>query len=99
MKICMYGMPIINERVRGAKKPRRRYLRNHWPGIPMGRCCPRRLVFSDKNAATGINYYRLKMIDNDGAFKYSNMLTFTSGAITGVQMVVAPNPTVDMINV
>jgi hypothetical protein len=56
-------------------------------------------AFSDKNAAGGINYYRLKMIDNDGAFKYSNILTFTLGGFTNVQMVIAPNPTANMINV
>jgi hypothetical protein len=56
-------------------------------------------AFNDKNATTGINYYRLKMIDNDGAFKYSNLLMFTLGAPAGIQIVVAPNPTVDMINV
>lgn len=56
-------------------------------------------VFTDKNATTGTNYYRLKMIDNDAAFKYSGILTFTLGATTGTQMVIAPNPTAEMINV
>jgi len=56
-------------------------------------------AFSDKNATTGIIYYRLKMIDNDAAFKYSYILTFNLGAATGTQMVIAPNPTVDFINV
>jgi hypothetical protein len=56
-------------------------------------------AFSDKNAAAGVNYYRLKMIDNDGAVTYSNMVTFTLGDLTRVQMIVSPNPTVDMINV
>ncbi|OQP58437.1 T9SS type A sorting domain-containing protein [Niastella populi] len=56
-------------------------------------------AFNDKNAATGNNYYRLKMIDNDAAFKFSNVLTFTSGPTTGMQMVVAPNPATDLINI
>lgn len=56
-------------------------------------------AFNDKNANTGINYYRLKMIDNDGVFKYSNILTFTIGTTTGIQIAVVPNPTVNMINV
>ncbi|MCS3797684.1 hypothetical protein [Niastella sp. OAS944] len=31
-------------------------------------------AFNDKNTNPGINYYRLKMTDNDGVFKYSNIL-------------------------
>jgi hypothetical protein len=38
-------------------------------------------------------------IDSDVAFKYSNILTYTLGATTGTQMVIAPNPTADLINV
>jgi hypothetical protein len=57
-------------------------------------------AFNDKNAGTGSNYYRLKIIDNDAAFKYSNILSFTLGAsTTGMQMVVAPNPATEMINI
>lgn len=56
-------------------------------------------AFNDKNAGTGNNYYRLKMIDNDAAFKYSNTLTFNLGTVTSMQMVVAPNPTADLINI
>jgi hypothetical protein len=56
-------------------------------------------VFSDKNAAPGNNYYRLKMIDNDASYKYSNMLTFSVEQMAGAKIVVAPNPVVNKISV
>lgn len=54
-------------------------------------------VFSDKNAVTGINYYRLKMIDDNTAYKYSSMLTFTLGQNLAASVLIAPNPIVDKI--
>lgn len=55
-------------------------------------------AFTDDDATTGANYYRLKMVDKDAVFKYSHILTFTFGASAGIKMVVAPNPTVETIN-
>jgi hypothetical protein len=53
--------------------------------------------FTDYAPATGTNYYRLKMIDNDGSFAYSpiRILNF-DGANT---IVVYPNPTEDMLTI
>lgn len=54
-------------------------------------------AFSDKSAAPGVNYYRLKMIDNNTSFKYSGVLTFSLAQTAGASVVVAPNPIVDKI--
>jgi hypothetical protein len=56
-------------------------------------------VFSDKNAIPGSNYYRLKMIDNDASFKYSNILTFSITQTTGAKVLIAPNPVAGNIGV
>jgi hypothetical protein len=47
----------------------------------------------------GANYYRLKMIDNDAAYKYSNTLMFSVAETAGARIAIAPNPIVDKINV
>ncbi len=54
-------------------------------------------LFEDKNPAVGINYYRLKQVDLNGAFTYSAVKSYTvreSGAL-----VVLPNPTADYLTV
>lgn len=43
-------------------------------------------------AAEPVIYYRLKMIDKDGKFKYSGVVTIKSGNIRSLQVQVAPNP-------
>jgi hypothetical protein len=48
-------------------------------------------TWTDKRAATGLNYYRLKMIDKSGPVTYSNMLTFSVGEKPIPNIVVAPN--------
>jgi len=46
--------------------------------------------YTDKTAANGINYYRIKQVDKDGGFKYSRVLNFS---IMENRMVnVFPNP-------
>jgi hypothetical protein len=54
-------------------------------------------AFSDKNASTGINYYRLKMIDNNSTYKYSHIINFSLEATAGARVVIAPNPAIDKI--
>lgn len=56
-------------------------------------------AFNDKNVTPGANYYRLKMIDNDAAYKYSGTLLFSVAATAGARMAIAPNPVADIINV
>lgn len=50
------------------------------------------------NHSSLIFYYRLKMIDADGKFKYSNVITITLSAFTG-RVTVFPNPAENFTNV
>ena len=55
--------------------------------IPVNYAC------TDKNPASGKNYYRLKLIDKDGATDYSNVITVTiASASTTTTISVYPNP-------
>jgi 1,4-alpha-glucan branching enzyme len=47
--------------------------------------------FTDKHAETGINYYRLKQVDKDGAFSYSSVAAVTIYGTAGLWKVY-PNP-------
>jgi hypothetical protein len=48
--------------------------------------------YLDRHPYNGINYYRLKTVDNNGEFKYSNVIAVKfEETITG-DVVVAPNP-------
>ncbi|SDG23142.1 Por secretion system C-terminal sorting domain-containing protein [Dyadobacter soli] len=51
--------------------------------------------FSDNAPLSGKNYYRLKMIDNDGTFAYSRIRTAEFGGVLALW----PNPAVDKITV
>lgn len=55
--------------------------------------------FDDVKASAGNNYYRLKMVDKDGRFEYSNItvvhVNIKGTIITGVY----PNPFADWVNV
>jgi hypothetical protein len=44
----------------------------------------------DPSPVTGINYYRLKEVDKDGSFVYSNIVSVTVNGVTG--MAAYPNP-------
>lgn len=56
--------------------------------------------FTDNNPVVGNNYYRLKIIDNDGAFSYSNTINIAIGdAVTNNFNRVYPNPTNGQLNV
>ncbi len=52
---------------------------------------------TDAQPATGINYYRVRIVDNDGRYTFSEVriLSFSRGG----QVVVFPNPAVDIINI
>lgn len=52
---------------------------------------------TDALPVTGLNYYRLKMIDTDGRFEYSVIKTILFGS--KYEVVVAPNPATSYINV
>ena len=56
-----------------------------------------RYGFTDTNPFTDNIYYRLKMVDNDGKFTYSNIIRLTNQTIS--QLAVYPNPVKDFITV
>lgn len=53
--------------------------------------------FEDESPEVGLNYYRLKSIDLDGTYEYSEVILvkFTSN----VKLIVSPNPTLGVISV
>lgn len=48
--------------------------------------------YVDRHPYMGINYYRLKMIDKNGQFKYSQVVTASFDQKLPADVVVAPNP-------
>ena len=54
--------------------------------------------FTDENNYPGISYYRLKQIDNDGQFSYSEIVT-VKGFSFDDNLLVYPNPTKDYLNI
>jgi hypothetical protein len=53
--------------------------------------------FNDKNPLSGVNYYRLQMVDIDGHFGYSEVKVVKTTLIAGFS--IFPNPAKDYINV
>ncbi|NNJ55886.1 MAG: tandem-95 repeat protein, partial [Bacteroidia bacterium] len=53
--------------------------------------------FVDENPFKGVNYYRLKQVDFDGAYEYSNVELLKFDATESIS--VYPNPTRDVVNV
>jgi Secretion system C-terminal sorting domain len=57
-------------------------------------------AFADKAPLPALNYYRLKMIDNDGRFTYSSTLVFEGNQPPMVYVkTIKPNPFKDVINI
>lgn len=56
-------------------------------------------AYNDVNPANGMNYYRLKMLDIDGKFTYSNIVSVSFTGSDTRSIVVAPNPATENINV
>lgn len=51
-------------------------------------------AFTDQKPIAGVSYYRLKMVNNDGAIKYSSVLVVNLGKKNaGASLTVMPNPT------
>jgi len=56
-------------------------------------------IFTDTKPLDAINYYRLKMIDNDGKYTYSNVIVFMGDRSKGIIVsVIKPNPFTETIN-
>lgn len=52
--------------------------------------------FVDASPASGVNYYRLKMVDNDGKYNYSGILTIRTD-VKGFRVSATPNPFTDHV--
>jgi hypothetical protein len=50
-----------------------------------------------KNSANGMNYFRLKMVDNDGTFSYSNIISIRTGGVSNFSIL--GNPVKDNLSV
>lgn len=56
-------------------------------------------IYTDKNPAVGINYYRLKIVDKDARFKYSYTIAARINVKNNVNVLVAPNPVVGSLRI
>ena len=54
--------------------------------------------FSDNNPSKGLNFYRLKQVDNDGNYTYSKIVTVDFISLAGV-FKIFPNPAVNSIKI
>ncbi len=54
-------------------------------------------TYRDGNITNGSNYYRLKQIDLDGKFEYSNVVIVNYSSISNNQIRIYPNPATDFI--
>lgn len=59
----------------------------------------RNYAYTDRALAANHYYYRLKMIDFDGSFEYSDVISIEHGFDAPVSMTLFPNPATDMLNV
>jgi hypothetical protein len=53
----------------------------------------------DTNPYSGVSYYRLKQVDYDGKFVYSNIEVVNLSSISEMDMVVSPNPVIGLVDV
>ncbi|WP_424964244.1 T9SS type A sorting domain-containing protein [Ekhidna sp.] len=56
-------------------------------------------AFTHNNLQSGFNYYRLRQVDYDGQFEYSEIKRVSLGAFEDVSISIYPNPTDDRANV
>lgn len=55
--------------------------------------------FIHQAPVNGVNYYRLRQVDFDGAFEYSDIKTVEFDALSLNQFAIFPNPATDQLNV
>lgn len=55
--------------------------------------------FFDETANSGLNFYRLKMMDKDGKWTYSFILKIYAGLKQDEDLVIAPNPVQSRITI
>jgi N-acetylneuraminic acid mutarotase len=56
-------------------------------------------LFKDEKPFVGINYYRLKQVDNDGKYSYSETKSVKFDGDGKLSFVIYPNPTKEKVNV
>lgn len=57
-------------------------------------------TYTDKAPLTGVNYYRLKQIDFDGKFDYSNIVNLETTEHSDIQtLIIYPNPIHEELNI
>jgi hypothetical protein len=59
----------------------------------------RNYTFDHLNPVTGINYYRLKMVDKDGKFTYSNIVSVNVNIKGNMLTSIYPSPFTDKLNI
>ncbi|NII24214.1 hypothetical protein HB364_03945 [Pseudoflavitalea sp. X16] len=55
--------------------------------------------YTDKRPISGINYYRLRIIEKDATYKYSSMVAAQALIKNNENILVAPNPATDRIRI
>jgi hypothetical protein len=53
----------------------------------------------DTNPYSGVSYYRLKQVDYDGKFAYSNIEVVNLNSLSEMNMVVSPNPVIGLVDI
>lgn len=56
-------------------------------------------AYTDQQPYIGMNYYRLKMVDRDSRFSYSNIVTVNFKSMKDINVDISPNPVHNIINV
>jgi hypothetical protein len=56
-------------------------------------------VLDDKNGGQNTHYYRLKMVDNDGAFQYSKIIALNSEKNNNKLLNIYPNPATQLLTI
>lgn len=54
--------------------------------------------YTDMLPSKGVNYYRLKMVDNNGQYRYSGLITIRS-EVKGFNVTASPNPFTDHVSI
>ncbi len=55
--------------------------------------------YYDQHPLTGINYYRLRQVDNDGEYTFSEIISLENKVVAELSLAVYPNPTAGIFNV
>lgn len=59
----------------------------------------RNFEYTLQERLTKITYFRLRIVDTDGTYKYSRSISLSPGAMTTIAVSAAPNPFTDVLNI